>query len=436
MQGKNFDIFISYRRSDGEPIARIITETLKGKNYRCFLDYDKLKGGKFDERIEKAIKDAPIFIAVMTPDYLVRPKEDKEKDLSEEEKEKQGEDWVYKEIEIANANNKYIISINHNKKIKSIPKEVPANIAKALGAHTFAEVHDGQTYASNMEDLIKGWISEIVPPPTEKTQGKANIEVSSDADCDILKTGEVIATIAKGGYNILKLPHGEHRLVCRSNEFSDIEQEVKLEIAKDLPDAFFDIKLEKRIQSRRKKRERNRYWEETLRPLLKKIGKGLAIALAAVAIVWALVQAFRSYEGTTETATVTDTEPIVNVNDTTELLAVVPTNSEMLDSKPANESVASEAEAQRQAELEAQQAKERKIKEEQEKKRKEEEKKKQDEKKFNEYKKKGDYNFNMLLRNPNVNYYKEEAKYNYKRALEYKEDAEIRDRYNKLIKEK
>ena len=118
MQGKNFDIFISYRRSDGEPIARIITETLKGKNYRCFLDYDKLKGGKFDERIEKAIKDAPIFIAVMTPDYLVRPKEDKEKDLSEEEKENQGEDWVYKEIEIANANNKYIISINHNKKNK------------------------------------------------------------------------------------------------------------------------------------------------------------------------------------------------------------------------------------------------------------------------------------------------------------------------------
>ena len=344
MSGQNFDIFISYRRSDGEPIARIITETLKGKNYRCFLDYDKLKGGKFDERIEKAIKDAPIFIAVMTPDYLVRPKEDKEKDLSEEEKEKQGEDWVYKEIEIANANNKYIISINHNKKIKSIPKEVPANIAKALGAHTFAEVHDGQTYASNMEDLIKGWISEIVPPPTEKTQGKANIEVSSDADCDILKTGEVIATVAKGGYNILKLSHGEHRLVCRSNEFSDIEQEVKLDIAKDLPDAFFDVKLEKRIQRRRKKierekkreerrierekrkaekakirekqnldnqkrrEERNRYWEETLRPLLKKIGKGLAIALAAVAIVWALVQTFRSCEGTTETATETAVE--------------------------------------------------------------------------------------------------------------------------------
>ena len=52
-------------------------------------------------------------------------------------------------------------------------EEVPANIAKALGAHTFAEVYDGQKYSSSMDDLIKGWISEIVPPPTEKTQGKA-----------------------------------------------------------------------------------------------------------------------------------------------------------------------------------------------------------------------------------------------------------------------
>lgn len=304
MQGKNFDIFISYRRSDGEPIARIITETLKGKNYRCFLDYDKLRGGKFDERIEKAIKDAPVFIAVMTPDYLVRPKEDGEKELSEEEKENQGEDWVYKEIEIANANNKYIISINHNKKIKSIPKEVPSNIAKALGAHTFAEVYDGQKYASNMEDLIKGWISEIVPPPTEKTQGKANIEVKSDADCDILKAGEVIATVAKGGYNILKLPHGEHRLVCRSNEFSDIEQEVKLEIAKDLPDAFFDVKLEKRIKQRRKKRKEN------LRPLFRKIGKWCVMLLAVIAGAVAGTWCIKNCKGTTETATETAVETI------------------------------------------------------------------------------------------------------------------------------
>ena len=245
MSGENFDIFISYRRSDGTDKARMITETLKGKNYRCFLDFDRLKGGKFDEKIEIAIKDAPIFIAVMTPDYLVRQKKDKEE-------ENQNEDWVYKEIEFAKENGKYIITINYNKQIESIPNEVPANISQALGAHTFAEVHDGQTYESNMENLIKGWISEVLPPPSFRSKEKANIEVFSDCDCNILKANEVIATVSKGGYNIIKLRQGRHRLICQSSQFSDIKQEQILTVNESLADDFFKIELANQVQERKK----------------------------------------------------------------------------------------------------------------------------------------------------------------------------------------
>lgn len=245
MSGENFDIFISYRRSDGTDKARMITETLKGKNYRCFLDFDRLKGGKFDDKIYQAIKDAPIFIAVMTPDYLVRQKKDKEE-------ENQNEDWVYKEIEFAKENGKYIITINYNKQIESIPNEVPANISQALGAHTFVEVHDGQTYESNMENLIKGWISEVLPPPSFRSEKKANIEVFSDCDCNILKANEVIATVSKQGYNIIKLRQGRHRLICQSSQFSDIQQEQILTVNESLADDFFKIELAEQVQERKK----------------------------------------------------------------------------------------------------------------------------------------------------------------------------------------
>ena len=243
MSGENFDIFISYRRSDGKNMARMITETLKGKNYRCFLDFDRLQGGKFDDKIKQAIKDAPIFIAVMTPDYLVRPKKDKEE-------ENQNEDWVYKEIEFAEKNDKYIITINCNGQIESIPNEVPANISQALSAHTFAEVHDGQTYESNMEYLIKGWISKVLPPPSLKSEKKANIEVSSDCDCNILKTNQVIATVPKDGYDIIKLRQGRHRLICQSSQFSDIKQVKILTVNASLADDFFDITLAEQIEKR------------------------------------------------------------------------------------------------------------------------------------------------------------------------------------------
>ena len=70
MAGENFDIFISYTRSDGEYIATLIKETLKGCGYRCFFDYDSLKIGDFWRNIEIAIADAPIFMPILTEEYL------------------------------------------------------------------------------------------------------------------------------------------------------------------------------------------------------------------------------------------------------------------------------------------------------------------------------------------------------------------------------
>lgn len=251
MQGKNFDIFISYRRSDGDEIAAKINETLKGNHYRCFFDFESLKNGRFDERIERAIEDAPVFIALLTPHYLERPKEDKETEVLEEDKENQEQDWVIREIECAIKNKRKIIPIDYNRKFTDYPKSISEEIKKGLGGHNFAVVSSGQQYPRDMKALMEEWISEVVPPPTQKTQGKANIEVLSDANCDILKAGEVIATISKGGYNILKLPAGRHRLICRSNEFSDIEQRAILEINKDLAEDFIDVKLADKVQERR-----------------------------------------------------------------------------------------------------------------------------------------------------------------------------------------
>ena len=457
MSGKNFDIFISYRRSDGEEIAAKINETLKGNHYRCFFDFESLTDGRFDDRIEKAIEDAPVFIALLTPHYLERPKKDGEKELSEEKKKKQEKDWVIREIECAIKNNKKIIPINYNKRFVDYPESISEEIKEGLGGHNFAVVSSGQQYSRDMDALMKKWIGNTVPPPTEKTQGKANIEVKSDANCDILKTGEVIATVAKGGYNILKLSQGRHRLVFRSNEFSDIEQEAELEVKSNLADDIFDVKLAKRVNRRRKKiereekryaklqkqkldnqkrrEERNRYWEETLRPLFRKIGNWFVIALAVIAVAVAGTWCIKNCKGFTETATETAVETKTETQTEAPIVANEDKFNEYKDS-------IRQAEEKKQAELDAQKAKERELKEEQDRKRREaekkrqaEEKKKQDEEQFNEYKKQGNYNFNMLLKNSGNNYYKKEAMFYYKRALEYKEDATIRERYNKLKSE-
>ena len=85
----------------------------------------------------------------------------------------------------------------------------------------------------------------------EKIVRTAKIEVSTDADCSIYKGGELIATVAKDGYNFLKLPEGNHRLICRSNEFSDIEQKIIKEVKSNLAEDFIEIELADKVQVRR-----------------------------------------------------------------------------------------------------------------------------------------------------------------------------------------
>ena len=184
----------------------------------------------------------------------------------------------------------------------------------------------------------------------------------------------------------------------------------------------------RREEAERRKEERKEWWQRNQ-------SKVWGI-LAAVAFIWIMIIAVDSCEGTTETATETAVDtPAIEQN----VIPVVETPAIEIQ----EETWINEEEEQRQAEIERQNAKERKIKEEQERKRQEEERKRQSEEKkrqdeinYKENKRNGNFFFSKFLENPDNRLYKDQAIQNYERALEYKEDAEIRDRYNKLIKEK
>uniref|UniRef100_T1IWY7 TIR domain-containing protein n=1 Tax=Strigamia maritima TaxID=126957 RepID=T1IWY7_STRMM len=91
-QPKNFDIFVSYRRATGKDLAsllKVYLEELKhldGKrNYTVFLDVRNLESGLFDEQLLEVIKNAPIFILLLTPNSLDRCFNDVEEN-----------DWIHK----------------------------------------------------------------------------------------------------------------------------------------------------------------------------------------------------------------------------------------------------------------------------------------------------------------------------------------------------
>ena len=255
MSGKNFDVFISYRRSDGDAIARILNAEFALRDFRCFLDFDSLGGGKFDEKIEAAILDAPVFVMVLTPDYFSRCND-------------KG-DWVRREIELALANNKIIVPINYDKNLNGIPDYLEEDFKARIGCHNFATVHKDDTFKSSFNQMVEERILKVVGKIV-KQEHKAKVSVKSDADCELIEDDQVIATVQKDKTNFILLEKGEHEITARSSEFPQIREDI-LKIIDDVSAKYLiKIKLADKVQplreeKKRKEEEEKRKEEEAQR---------------------------------------------------------------------------------------------------------------------------------------------------------------------------
>ncbi len=83
-----YDVFISYRRSDGSVIAATLAEYLRSKGLRVFFDKNEIKDSQdFKQHIEKSLRQAPNYLLIATTNAF--------KFYTDQE------DWVKREMEIA-----------------------------------------------------------------------------------------------------------------------------------------------------------------------------------------------------------------------------------------------------------------------------------------------------------------------------------------------
>lgn len=98
--GRQFDVFISYRREHFE-LARMIHEALEEMSYSAYLDVADRRAGRFDEALYKHIRNAPNFVVILSPGCLERCPE--------------GEDYFLGEIAQALAAGRKIIPVKMSK---------------------------------------------------------------------------------------------------------------------------------------------------------------------------------------------------------------------------------------------------------------------------------------------------------------------------------
>ena len=236
MQGKNFDIFISYRRSDGDKVARILDLAFKNAGYRTFLDYNSIEGGLFEQKIKVAIEDAPVFVMVMTPDYFKRCNEEG--------------DWVRKEIELALANEKTIIPISIDNIVDKVPTDLDEDFRAKVGAHNFAIVYTNSIFDVSFEKMLKERIQKV-SGIIQNARNKAKVKVTADSDCDLKRGDELIATLQAGKENLIYISGGQYKLKAVSCDYRDIQQDISINISNVSFEYDFDVNLADKVKARR-----------------------------------------------------------------------------------------------------------------------------------------------------------------------------------------
>ncbi len=165
MAEHKYDIFISYRREGGAQYARILQLMLMQRGYKVFLDYDELTDGVFGDHIRKAIKEAPVFMLVLSKGAMMRCVNE--------------DDWVRQEILLAIQLQKHLIPINPDNSFDGFPedsveKEVPKEIREQVCSHQFSEIGFGQTLGVTIDLMVR---TRLVP-----TLGARSATGQVDAD--------------------------------------------------------------------------------------------------------------------------------------------------------------------------------------------------------------------------------------------------------------
>ena len=141
MTEHKYDIFISYRRVGGAQYARILQLMLIQRGYKVFLDYDELTDGVFSDKIRAAIKEAPVFMLVLSGGSMTRCAN--------------VGDWVREEITLAVKQGKHIIPINPDNSFDGFPDGMPEELKEAVGSHQHSEISFGQALGATIDLMIK-----------------------------------------------------------------------------------------------------------------------------------------------------------------------------------------------------------------------------------------------------------------------------------------
>ena len=207
---EEYDIFISYRRVGGADFARQMQLALKNKGYKVFLDFDELKDGVFDRRIEMAINRSKVFLFVLSPHALDRCKNE--------------DDWVRREIECALISKCHIVPVSPNVTFEGFDdiEGLPYFIKNGLGQHQVSTVMMNDLFECTFEEFVRKRIANVVSPHQQALKDEVkegcDVHIETDIPCYVFRFKERLIIAQPNDDNLIYLKKGSHKLTFVSTD--------------------------------------------------------------------------------------------------------------------------------------------------------------------------------------------------------------------------
>jgi len=147
LHGNYHDVFLSYRREDGEDLACHIADALRARNVDVFWDQHCLGAGPYAPRLSRFDQRAEVFLALITPRYAGHS-------------EQSASDFCVLELETALAQRKPIVPImkvaTQDLCLKSLRALAPSDARRRLLEMNVRFIQNA-TFAEDLDRLVS-WI--------------------------------------------------------------------------------------------------------------------------------------------------------------------------------------------------------------------------------------------------------------------------------------
>lgn len=142
-----YDVFISYRRSNGRDVARILQQGLERKGLKVFFDLQEITDGKFNEKLYESIGQSKNLIVLLTDGALDRCAIEG--------------DWVREELEFAFANNINVVPVLPSGHALCFPASLPASLG-ALRDIQVSNLDQNSLFRESVDKIIQERLRGVI----------------------------------------------------------------------------------------------------------------------------------------------------------------------------------------------------------------------------------------------------------------------------------